>query len=313
MRYSLLASASFLAVVFTMSAPAQAADCGCRDAVRAALAKEKVERAPLPAVKKTVARKAAAKKPVMKMEAAKSAPPLAHNAPPAAGDCGCRDTVRAALAQEMVTQAAPAPEMTPAAPAADAEAFYDYASAAPIDMYPFTHHWAVAPQGYVPPMAMAPQFQGGDALSANAPVSFADAAMPDGEAPNLPPAAPDASASPAAGASTAYAYAGDSGAVPAPAPPPSYEAGITIEQTGWIGGVGRAALFGGGGGGGGGGDGGQSIALARPDSLNGPSYNSFNESYGGDYQSADVINQMRQQAFTPPPAPATPSTGTASH
>jgi len=43
LRYSLLASASLMAFVLAASAtPATAADCGCRDAVRAALAKDLV-------------------------------------------------------------------------------------------------------------------------------------------------------------------------------------------------------------------------------------------------------------------------------
>jgi uncharacterized membrane protein YgcG len=319
LRYSLLASASFLAVVFTMSTPAQAADCGCSASVRAVLAKEKmVTHAPRPAVKPMV------KKPVVKREAAKPAPPMAHNAMPANGDCGCRDTVRAALAK----MPAP-PEAMPAA-TAEADVSYDYASARPVDLYPYTHHWTVAPQGYVPPMAMAPQVRAGAAaMSSSAPVTFAAATMTDGGqfdeqadgVPELPPQAPagfapqDSFLAYAGGDGYAYgagaaAAAGASAAAPAAAPvaaPAPYEAGITIEQQGWYGGVSRAVSgvgfgggSGGGGGGGGGGDGGTALTLAQPDSLNGPNYNSFPESYGGDYQSAGIVNQMRQQALTPP-------------
>ena len=69
-----------------------------------------------------------------------------------------------------------------------------------------------------------------------------------------------------------------------------------MEQQGWIGGVGYARE----GGGGGGGGGGMTLTLAQPDSSNGPSYNSFGQSYGGDYQSANQVNAWRTQAFTPP-------------
>jgi hypothetical protein len=223
--------------------------------------------------------------------------------------------------------------MTPTAPTAEAEAFYDYASARPIDSYPYTHHWAVAPQGYVPPLAMAPQSHVGANLSSNAPVSFAAPTMIDngsqvddqaGGAPDLPPETPMAFAPQgsfmayAGGDGYAYGAGGADGAAAAPAASaPSYEAGITIEQNGWYGGVSRAvsgAGFGGGGGngGGGGGGGGTALTLAKPDSLNGPNYNSFADSYGGDYQSANEVAQFRQQALTPP-ASSTPSTGTASH
>ena len=46
--------------------------------------------------------------------------------------------------------------------------------------------------------------------------------------------------------------------------------------------------------------GGGTLTLAQPDSLNGPSYNSFGQSYGGDYQSANQVDTWRTQAFTPP-------------
>ena len=62
MRYSLLASASLMAFAFTVStAPASAADCGCRDAVRAALAKQApvVQRAKMPAIPPPAKRAAA--------------------------------------------------------------------------------------------------------------------------------------------------------------------------------------------------------------------------------------------------------------
>lgn len=71
---------------------------------------------------------------------------------------------------------------------------------------------------------------------------------------------------------------------------------ITVEQEGWIGGVGY---------GGGGGGGGMTLTLAQPDSSNGPSYNSFGQSYGGDYQSANQVNAWRTKAFTPNPAAST--------
>jgi hypothetical protein len=74
---------------------------------------------------------------------------------------------------------------------------------------------------------------------------------------------------------------------------------LTVEQEGWIGGVGY------GGGGGGGGGGGMTLTLAQPDSSNGPSYNSFGQSYGGDYQSANQVNAWRTKAFTPNPAAST--------
>ncbi len=48
------------------------------------------------------------------------------------------------------------------------------------------------------------------------------------------------------------------------------------------------------------GGGGLTLTLAQPDSQNGPSYNSFGQSYGGDYQSATQVNAWRTQAFTPP-------------
>jgi hypothetical protein len=249
LRYTLLASAGLVALcAFAVHTPAAAADCGCAPAVRSALAKEKVvRRAPMPAMK-----------PVMKAAARRPVPHMARRAPTPAGDCGCRDTVRAALAKE---------KMVPSA--SYAANSYDYGAAGAVDSYPYTHHWTVAPQGYVPPMAM------------NAPM------VPAYEGPaDLPPDAP-MSYAPPDGAATAYADGyGDS----------RYQQGITVEQQGWIGGVG----YGREGGGGGGGGGGMTLTLSQPDSLNGPSYNNFGQSYGGDTQSAGQVNTWRTQAFTPP-------------
>lgn len=222
MRYSLLASASLMAFVLAASAPATAADCGCRDAVRAALAKQNpvVPHAPMPATAPP-ARRAAAR--------------VARRTVPV--DCKCGP-----------------------APAAAAESGYDYRAASAIDTSPYTHHWRVAPQGYVPAAApMVPAYDGPADLPPYAPMSYVP--------PDAGPAYPQAAA---------------------PA--------ITVEQQGWIGGVGYARE----GGGGGGGGGGMTLTLAQPDSSNGPSYNSFGQSYGGDYQSANQVNAWRTQAFTPP-------------
>ena len=256
MRYSLLASAGLVALcAFAVHTQAAAADCGCAPAVRSALAKEKVVRhAPMPAVK------TAAKPP---------APHMARRAPMPAGDCGCAPAVRAALAKEKM------------APSASYAANYDYGSAGTVDRYPYTHHWTVAPQGYVPPLPMA-----APPLAMNVPM------VPPYEGPaDLPPYAPTAYAPPAPeGAPPAYAEGYGDGY------DYGYRQGITVEQQGWIGGVGYARE----GGGGGGGGGGLTLTLAQPDSLNGPSYNSFGQGYGGDYQSAGQVNAWRTQAFTPP-------------
>ena len=237
MRYSLPASAGLaaLSAVFALVVPAQAADCGCRDAVRAALARQIPAPPPMPAVK-----------PPAKRAAAR----VAHRTVPA---CNC----------------GPAPRPMAAAPAA--QGGYNYASAGAVNTYPYTHHWTVAPQGYVPPM--------------NAAAAAAAAGIPPYDGPtDLPPYGPmPAGYGEAAGGGAAYAY----GAAPA----------ITVEQQGWIGGVGYERS---GGGGGGGGGGGMTLTLAQPDSGNGPSYNSFGQSYGGDYQSANQVNAWRTQAFTPP-------------
>lgn len=77
---------------------------------------------------------------------------------------------------------------------------------------------------------------------------------------------------------------------------------IQIDQDGWFGGVGYG---GGGDGGGGGGGGGMTLTMAQPDSYNGPSYNSFGQSYGGAYGAANQNNAWRAQAF----APKSPSGG----
>ena len=236
MRYSLLASASLMAFAFAAAlTPANAADCGCRDAVRAALAKQApaVQHAPMPVVQ-----------PPQKRAAAR----VAHRTVPA---CNCGPAPRAAMPRA----------------ASYAEGGYDYRSARAVDTYPYTHHWTVAPQGYVPPVAMA----------------SASAGIPAYDGPtDLPPYGPmPAGYGDAGGGATAYAEA--------PA--------ITVDQQGWIGGVGYGHE---GGGGGGGGGGGMTLTLAQPDSSNGPSYNSFGQSYGGDYQSANQVNAWRTQAFTPP-------------
>jgi hypothetical protein len=201
---------------------------------------------------------------------------LAAAASPAtAADCGCRDAVRAALAKENpVVRSAPKPRaMARAAPvkcncgpasaraAGRAERGYDYRSARAIDTNPYTHRWRMAPQGYVPSV-----------MAANVPAY-------DGPA-DLPPYAPMSYAPPDEG----------------PAYPEAAGPVITVDQQGWIGGVGYARE----GGGGGGGGGGMTLTLAQPDSQNGPSYNSFGQSYGGDYQSANQVNAWRTQAFTPP-------------
>ena len=147
---------------------------------------------------------------------------------------------------------------------AAAQTYYDYRSASTIDTQPYTHHWEVAPQGFVPPHPLAMM---------GAPAN--DYAMMDG--PPIPPGAPPAYGE---GYQDGYAY--------------GYQAGITVDQDGWYGGVGYTRAGGGGGGGGGG-----AITVAQPDPLNGPSYNSFGESYGGDYQSANQVDAWRQKAFTP--------------
>jgi hypothetical protein len=186
-----------------------------------------------------------------------------------AADCGCRDAVRAALAhQAPVTHQMPvarksAARMMRTADAGMAGYRYDYRSASSVDMTPYTHHWEAAPEGFVPPPPEAMN---------NAPMD--DEAM--GYGPPLPPGAPAAYGE---GYGDGYAY--------------GYRQGIEIDQGGWTGGVGRA-------GGGGGGGGGGALTVAQPDSLNGPSYNSFGQSYGGDYQAANKIDAWRQQALTPP-------------
>jgi hypothetical protein len=216
-----------------------------------------------------------------------------------AEDCGCRDSVRAALTKQVpaapVRKARPAPaprraarapmRCTPCAAAAGGGG-YDYASARAVDNYPYTHHWQVAPQGYVPPVPygapMVPAYDGPADLPPYGPYPPAYGPMSD-----LPPSAATAYAAGDDGYG-AYGYAAYAG-TGAPA--------ITVDQGGWFGGVGRA--YAGVGGGEGGGGGGLTLTLSQPDSLNGPSYNSFGQSYGGDYQSANKVNQFRQQAFTP--------------
>jgi hypothetical protein len=209
-------------MVFALAAaatPATAADCGCRDAVRAALARED------PVAPRAPAMKPPARKPRM---AARAAPV----------NCNCG----------------------PRSAAAQAEGGYDYRAARAIDTNPY--RWRTAPEGYV-----------SGAMAANVPAY-------DGPA-DLPPYAP-----------MSYALPDDGPAYPEAAGPV-----ITVDQQGWIGGVGYARE---GGGGGGGGGGGMTLTLAQPDSQNGPSYNSFGQSYGGDYQSANQVGAWRTQAFTPP-------------
>jgi hypothetical protein len=199
---------------------------------------------------------------------------LAAATPATAADCGCRDAVRAALARETPVAPRPPAIKPPAhkprmaarvAPncncgprSAAVQSGYDYRAARAIDTNPY--RWRQAPQGYV--------------MAANVPAY-------DGPA-DLPPYGPMPYGAPDEG--PAYSDGG------APA--------ITVDQQGWIGGVG----YGREGGGGGGGGGGMTLTLAQPDSQNGPSYNSFGQSYGGDYQSANQVGAWRTQAFTPPPS-----------
>jgi hypothetical protein len=157
--------------------------------------------------------------------------------------------------------------------ASESESFYDYRAASAVDTYPYTHHWSVAPQGYVPPAAMASGY-----------------GVPAYDGPaDLPPYGPMPQGA-AYGEADGYAQEGAYAYAQAPA--------ITVEQQGWFGGVGYGGP---GGGGGGGGGGGMSLTLSQPDSNNGPSYNSFGQSYGGDYQSAAQVNNFRAQAFAPKP------------
>jgi hypothetical protein len=178
--------------------------------------------------------------------------------PADAADCGCRDAVRAALAKDGPVERAPARR------AAIAESFYDYGAARAVDGPGTDRPWRVARQGTVP------AFEGPADLPPYAPMSYA---------PPAPPGAPPAYAE---GYGDGYAY--------------GYRQGITVDQQGWIGGVGYAGP---GGGGGGGGGGGLTLTLAQPDNLNGPSYNSFGQGYGGDYGAANQVGSWRTQAFTP--------------
>jgi len=107
---------------------------------------------------------------------------------------------------------------------------------------------------------------------------------------------------------TDYGYAPPAHAVPMHYSNPAYPDGwaygyqapaIQIDQDGWFGGVGYYAA---GDGGGGGGGGGMTLTLSQPDSLNGPSYNSFGQSYGGPYGAANQLNAWRAQAFAPKPS-----------
>ncbi|MBV9548503.1 MAG: hypothetical protein JO256_02390 [Alphaproteobacteria bacterium] len=153
---------------------------------------------------------------------------------------------------------------------------YDYAGSAPVAGYAYGGGWTVAPQGYVPPLGVppVPPYDGPADLPPYAPMPYA----PMSYAP-APYGAPPAYAE---GYGDGYAC--------------GYQTGITVEQGGWIGGVGYERS---GGGGCCGGGGGLSLTLSQPDSLNGPSYNSFGQSYGGDYQSAAQVNQWRAQALAP--------------
>jgi hypothetical protein len=179
--------------------------------------------------------------------------------PADAADCGCRDAVQAALAKDGPVERAPARR------AAIVETFYDYRAARAVNGPGYGHQWREAPQGYVAPV---PAYDGPADLPPYAPMSYA------------PPGAPPAYAE---GYGDGYAY--------------GYRQGITVDQQGWIGGVGYAGP---GGGGGGGGGGGLTLTLAQPDNLNGPSYNSFGQGYGGDYGAANQVGAWRTQAFTPP-------------
>lgn len=197
-----------------------------------------------------------------------------------AEDCGCRDRVRAALARQAPVVPKPAPSRArpccASAPSqdmvADAGAPYDYRAQSAVDMYPYRHRWEVAPQGYVPP----PQGYG-PPMESYGPAEGA----PMGYAPPMP-------YGPNYGMAYGQPY-GEGWAY-------DYRPAITIDQGGWFGGVGYA---GGGDGGGGGGGGGMTLSLAQPDASNGPSYNSFGQSYGGSYGAANQNNVFRAEAFAP--------------
>jgi hypothetical protein len=160
---------------------------------------------------------------------------------------------------------------------ASAQAGYDYASARAVDMYTYRQRWEVAPQGYVPPapMAYAPPMDGYGAYGPvpyGAPMSYAPP-MPYG-----PQVGMATYANPAYPDGWAYNY---------------QPQGIEIDQGGWYGGVGYN------GGAGGGGGGGMTLTMAQPDASNGPSYNNFNNSYGGSYGATNQVNAWQADAFKP--------------
>jgi hypothetical protein len=74
--------------------------------------------------------------------------------------------------------------------------------------------------------------------------------------------------------------------------------GIEIDQGGWYGGVGYNS-------GGDGGGGGMTLTMAQPDASNGPSYNNFNNSYGGSYGATNQVNAWQADAFKPKTTTAT--------
>ena len=116
MRYRLLASAGLAAIALAAVTTARAEDCGCRDQVRAALARQA---------------------PVV----AKPKPAPVRRAPARQPSCGpCTAPAKQAAVEPMVVAAE-----------AGSEAGYDYRGQAPVDMYPYRQRWEVAPQGYVPP------------------------------------------------------------------------------------------------------------------------------------------------------------------
>lgn len=236
MRYRLLASAGLAAIALGLgliaASTANAEDCGCRDRVRAALARQ------APVVPKQ--------------------PAVVRRAPARQASCCTR---------------APAAPQDMAASSAYAESAYDYRAQRAVDMDPYRHRWEAAPQGYVPPPEGygAPMEPYGPPPPYGAPMGYAPA-MPYG--PNY-------------GMAYGQAY-GEGWAY-------DYRPAITIDQGGWFGGVGYAS----GGDGGGGGGGGLTLSLAQPDAANGPSYNSFGQSYGGAYGAANQNNAFRAEAFAP--------------
>ena len=223
MRYRLLASAGLALLAFAVAptTSANAEDCGCRDSVRAALARQ----AP------------AAPKPVVR-------PAPARQTSGAAASCG--------PCQRMASNAS-------------AESGYDYRGSRPVDMYPYRQRWEAAPQGYVPPSQGAPMDEG-QAYGPAEGMAYGQP-MPYGPAYGM-----------AYGQSYGEGWAYD------------YRPGITVDQGGWFGGVG----YNDGGDGGGGGGGGMTLTLAQPDAANG-----YGPGSGGSYGAANQLNAWRAEAFAP--------------